>query len=81
MEVTEAEAMAALRRRGWLPNYIAVRTRFDLQSPAAAVAGDAALVLGVAPAWHDKTDRSEVCRLYWDTVWGISGPGMDLLRD
>jgi len=31
----EAQAMAELRASGWIPDYVAVRNRFDLQLPAA----------------------------------------------
>jgi pantoate--beta-alanine ligase len=41
----EAEAMDALRSRGWKPDYMTVRRRSDLQAPAA---GDALVALGAA---------------------------------
>jgi pantoate--beta-alanine ligase len=41
----EAQAMAALRQRGWQPDYLTVRRRQDLQAPQA---GDALVVLGAA---------------------------------
>jgi pantoate--beta-alanine ligase len=41
----EAEAMQALARRGWKPDYMTVRRRSDLQAPAA---GDPMVVLGAA---------------------------------
>ena len=41
----EAQAMAALRQRGWQPDYLTVRRRNDLQAPQA---GDALVVLGAA---------------------------------
>ena len=41
----EAQAMAALRQRGWQPDYLTVRRRHDLQAPQA---GDALVVLGAA---------------------------------
>ena len=39
----EAQAMDALRQRGWQPDYLCVRRRLDLQAP---LAGDALVVLG-----------------------------------
>ncbi|MCW5611738.1 MAG: pantoate--beta-alanine ligase [Rubrivivax sp.] len=47
IEVAEVErnAMAALARRGWTPEYMAVRRRADLRAPAA---GDELVVLGAA---------------------------------
>ena len=41
----EAQAMDALRQRGWQPDYLCVRRRLDLQAP---LAGDALVVLGAA---------------------------------
>lgn len=41
----EAEAMQALARRGWQPDYMTIRRRVDLQRPAA---GDALVTLGAA---------------------------------
>jgi len=41
----EAQAIAALRQRGWQPDYLTVRRRNDLQAPQA---GDALVVLGAA---------------------------------
>lgn len=41
----EQQAMAALAARGWQPDYLAVRRRSDLQTPAA---GDALVLLGAA---------------------------------
>jgi len=41
----EAQAMDALRQRGWQPDYLTVRRRQDLQAPQA---GDALVVLGAA---------------------------------
>jgi pantoate--beta-alanine ligase len=41
----EAQAMDALRQRGWQPDYLTVRRRLDLQAP---LAGDALVVLGAA---------------------------------
>ena len=41
----EAQAMDALRLRGWQPDYLCVRRRLDLQAP---LAGDALVVLGAA---------------------------------
>ena len=43
--VLERDAMAALSRRGWAPDYVAVRRRADLGVP---VAGDALVVLAAA---------------------------------
>ena len=45
MEALEAQAMAALRQRGWQPDYLTVRRQLDLQTPQA---GDALVVLGAA---------------------------------
>ncbi|GBU15367.1 pantothenate synthetase [Polaromonas sp.] len=45
----EAQAMHALARRGWNPDYLTVRRRADLQQPSAADQSDAPLVvLGAA---------------------------------
>ena len=44
-ETIEAEAISALAHRGWKPDYMTVRRRSDLQSPAA---GDSMVVLGAA---------------------------------
>ena len=41
----EAKAMAELKQRGWVPDYLTVRRRHDLQAPQA---GDALVVLGAA---------------------------------
>lgn len=41
----EAKAMAGLKHRGWVPDYLTVRRRHDLQAPQA---GDALVVLGAA---------------------------------
>ncbi|MEY2782817.1 MAG: hypothetical protein RLZZ134_876 [Pseudomonadota bacterium] len=41
----EAKAMAGLKQRGWVPDYLTVRRRHDLQAPQA---GDALVVLGAA---------------------------------
>ncbi len=41
----EAKAMEGMRQRGWLPDYLTVRRRHDLQPPQA---GDALVVLGAA---------------------------------
>jgi pantoate--beta-alanine ligase len=41
----ESQAMAALTRRGWQPDYLTVRRQVDLQAPAP---GDALVVLGAA---------------------------------
>ena len=41
----EAQAMDALRQRGWQPDYLCVRRRLDLQAPNAS---DALVVLGAA---------------------------------
>jgi pantoate--beta-alanine ligase len=42
----EADAMTTLRRRGWQPDYLAVRRRADLLAPTSA--GDSLVVLGAA---------------------------------
>ena len=49
----EAQAMQTLAARGWHPDYLAVRRRSDLQTPASgelsgATAGDTLVVLGAA---------------------------------
>ena len=41
----EANAMAGLQQRGWVPDYLTVRRRVDLQAPQA---GDSLVVLGAA---------------------------------
>lgn len=41
----EAQAIDALTRRGWKPDYTTVRRRADLQAPRA---GDSLVVLGAA---------------------------------
>ena len=41
----EAKAMTGLQQRGWVPDYLTVRRRHDLQAPQA---GDALVVLGAA---------------------------------
>ena len=41
----EAKAMEGLKQRGWVPDYLTVRRRHDLQAPQA---GDALVVLGAA---------------------------------
>ncbi|MFN3733137.1 pantoate--beta-alanine ligase [Comamonas testosteroni] len=43
----EAQAMAALRAKGWEPDYLSVRQRSDLQTPADARSGDL-VALGAA---------------------------------
>lgn len=43
----EAQAMAALRAKGWEPDYLSVRQRSDLQTPVDARSGDL-VVLGAA---------------------------------
>ena len=45
IEALEAEAMQALRQRGWQPDYLTVRRQHDLQAPHD---GDALVVLGAA---------------------------------
>ncbi len=45
LPLLEAQAMDALRQRGWQPDYLTVRRRQDLQSP---LAGDELVVLGAA---------------------------------
>jgi pantoate--beta-alanine ligase len=45
IEALEAEAMQALRQRGWQPDYLTVRRQHDLQAPQD---GDALVVLGAA---------------------------------
>jgi pantoate--beta-alanine ligase len=45
LPLLEADAMQALSQRGWLPDYLTVRRRIDLQAPQA---DDALVVLGAA---------------------------------
>ena len=44
----EAQAMQALARRGWKPDYLTVRRRADLQPPNGPLAGEELVVLGAA---------------------------------
>jgi pantoate--beta-alanine ligase len=44
----EAQAMQALARRGWKPDYLTVRRRADLLPPQGALAGQSLVVLGAA---------------------------------
>ena len=44
----EAQAMQALARRGWKPDYLTVRRRADLQPPQASFNDEALVVLGAA---------------------------------
>ena len=44
----EAQAMQALARRGWKPDYLTVRRRADLTPPQRQLAGDPLVVLGAA---------------------------------
>jgi len=44
----EAQALQALARRGWKPDYLTVRRRTDLQPPQGALADEALVVLGAA---------------------------------
>jgi pantoate--beta-alanine ligase len=44
----EAEAMAALAARGWLPDYLTVRRRHDLLAPATEADFESLVVLGAA---------------------------------
>jgi len=44
----EAQAMQALARRGWKPDYLTVRRRADLLTPQGALAGQPLVVLGAA---------------------------------
>ncbi|NML84732.1 pantoate--beta-alanine ligase [Polaromonas sp.] len=44
----EAQAMQALARRGWKPDYLTVRRRADLQPPQGALADEPLVVLGAA---------------------------------
>ena len=44
----EAQAMQALARRGWKPDYLTVRRRADLQPPQASLKEEALVVLGAA---------------------------------
>ena len=44
----EAQAMQALARRGWKPDYLTVRRRADLMPPHGLLAGKPLVVLGAA---------------------------------
>ena len=44
----EAQAMQALARRGWKPDYLTVRRRADLQPPQGPLAAEPLVVLGAA---------------------------------
>jgi len=44
----EAQAMQALARRGWKPDYLTVRRRTDLLAPQGPLAGEPLVVLGAA---------------------------------
>ncbi|WP_309679568.1 pantoate--beta-alanine ligase [Polaromonas sp.] len=44
----EAQAMQALARRGWKPDYLTVRRRADLQPPQGALLSEPLVVLGAA---------------------------------
>lgn len=44
----EAQAMQALARRGWKPDYLTVRRRADLLAPQGPLAGEQLVVLGAA---------------------------------
>ena len=44
----EAQAMQALARRGWKPDYLTVRRRSDLQSPSGDISAEPLVVLGAA---------------------------------
>jgi len=44
----EAQAMQALARRGWKPDYLTVRRRTDLQPPQGPLASEPLVVLGAA---------------------------------
>jgi len=44
----EAQAMQALARRGWKPDYLTVRRRADLLAPQGPLAGEPLVVLGAA---------------------------------
>lgn len=44
----EAQAMQALARRGWKPDYLTVRRRADLLAPHGPLAGEPLVVLGAA---------------------------------
>jgi pantoate--beta-alanine ligase len=56
----EAQAMDALRQRGWQPDYLTVRRRQDLQLP---LTGDALVVLGAAKLGNTRLiDNLELIR-------------------
>lgn len=48
LPVLEAQAMQALARRGWKPDYLTVRRRTDLQPPQGPLADEPLVVLGAA---------------------------------
>ncbi|RYX90855.1 MAG: pantoate--beta-alanine ligase [Comamonadaceae bacterium] len=48
LEALEAQAMQALARRGWKPDYLTVRRRADLMPPRESQLGDPLVVLGAA---------------------------------
>ena len=48
LDALEAQAMQALARRGWKPDYLTVRRRADLQPPQGAPADGPLVVLGAA---------------------------------
>ncbi|SFB68470.1 pantothenate synthetase [Polaromonas sp. OV174] len=50
----EAQAMQALARRGWKPDYLTVRRRADLQPPHGALADQSLVVLGAAKLGHTR---------------------------
>jgi pantoate--beta-alanine ligase len=54
LEDAEARAMAALRGRGWRPDYVAIRRRSDLEAPGADPAPVDSLVVLTA-AWLGRT--------------------------
>jgi pantoate--beta-alanine ligase len=57
----EAQAMQALARRGWKPDYLTLRRRADLLAPAGALTGQALVVLGAAKLGNTRLiDNLEV---------------------
>ena len=57
----EAQAMQALARRGWKPDYLTVRRRTDLQMPSGELAGVPLVVLGAAKLGNTRLiDNREI---------------------
>ena len=57
----EAQAMQALARRGWKPDYLTLRRRADLLPPQGALASETLMVLGAAKLGNTRLiDNLEV---------------------